>query len=47
MISSKTYVEEDSQGALRIGPLGISLDSVVIAFQQGHSAETIQHSIPL
>ena len=42
MISSKTYVEEDSQGALRVGPLGVSLDSVVIGFQQGHSAETIQ-----
>ena len=42
MISSKSYVAEDSQGVLRVGPLGVSLDSVVIAFQQGHSAETIQ-----
>ena len=42
MISSKRYVEEDSQGALRVGSLGVSLDSVVIAFQQGHSAETIE-----
>ena len=40
MISSKTYVVEDSQGALRVGPLGVSLDSIVIAFQQGQSAET-------
>ncbi len=46
MISSKTYVEEDSQGALRVGSLGVSLDSVVIAFQQGHSAETIQQLYP-
>src|SRR5208283_2176223 len=46
MISSKRYVEEDSQGALRVGSLGISLDSVVIAFQQGHSAETIQQLYP-
>ncbi len=46
MISSKKYVEEDSQGALRVGPLGVSLDSVVIAFQQGHSAETIQQLYP-
>jgi uncharacterized protein (DUF433 family) len=38
----KSYVEEDSQGALRVGSLGVSLDSVVIAFQQGQSAETIQ-----
>ena len=46
MNSSKRYVEEDSQGALRVGSLGISLDSVVIAFQQGHSAETIQQLYP-
>jgi uncharacterized protein (DUF433 family) len=46
MIYSKTYVHEESQGALRIGSLGISLDSVVIAFQQGHSAETIQQLYP-
>jgi uncharacterized protein (DUF433 family) len=35
-------VPEDSQGVLRVGPPGVSPDSVVIAFQQGHSAETIQ-----
>ena len=46
MISSKSYVEQDPQGALRVGPLGISLDSVVIAFQQGHSPETIQQLYP-
>ena len=46
MNSSKRYVEEDSQGALRVGSLGISLDSVVIAFQQGQSAETIQQIYP-
>src|SRR5271165_1580007 len=46
MISSKGYMEEDSQGALRVGSLGVSLDSVVIAFQQGHSAETIQQLYP-
>ena len=46
MIQSKSYVHEDSQGALRVGSLGISLDSVVIAFQQGHSAETIQQLYP-
>ncbi len=32
---------------LRVGALGVSLDSVVIAFQQGHSAETIQRLYPL
>jgi uncharacterized protein (DUF433 family) len=46
MISSKSYVEQDSQGALRAGSLGISLDSVVIAFQQGDSPETIQQLYP-
>ena len=46
MNSSKRYVEPDSQGALRVGSLGVSLDSVVIAFQQGHSAETIQQLYP-
>jgi hypothetical protein len=35
-------VEEDAQGALRVGSLGVSLNSVVIAFEQGHSAETTQ-----
>jgi uncharacterized protein (DUF433 family) len=42
MIPSKIYVRDDDQGALRVGSLGVSLDSVVIAFEQGHSAETIQ-----
>ncbi len=46
MISSKMYVEQDSQGALRVGLPGVSLDSVVIAFQQGHSPETIQQLYP-
>jgi uncharacterized protein (DUF433 family) len=47
MISSKNYVAEDSYGVLRVGSLGVSLDSVVIAFQQGHSAETIQQLYPV
>jgi uncharacterized protein (DUF433 family) len=42
MIYSKSYVRENSDGVLRVGSLDISLDSVVIAFQQGQSAETIQ-----
>ena len=46
MSSSKKYVEADAQGAFRVGPLGVSLDSVVIAFQQGYSAETIQQLYP-
>ncbi len=46
MNSSKRYVEPDSQGVLRVGSLGVSLDSVVIAFQDGHSPETIQQHYP-
>ncbi len=46
MVPSKTYVREDHQRASRVGSLGVSLDSVVIAFQQGHSAETIQQLYP-
>lgn len=46
MVYTKTYVHEDSHGALRVGPHGVSLDSVVIAYQKGHSAETIQQLYP-
>ncbi len=46
MNSLKSYVETDCEGALRVGSLGISLDSVVIAYQQGYSAETIQQLYP-
>jgi uncharacterized protein (DUF433 family) len=46
MNSSKRYVEPDCQGVLRLGSLGVSLDSVVIAFEEGHSPETIQQLYP-
>jgi uncharacterized protein (DUF433 family) len=46
MIPSKTYVKVNDQGAFCIGLPGVSLDSVVIGFQQGHSAETIQQLYP-
>ena len=46
MIASKVYVHEDEQGALRVGSTGVALDSVVHAFQQGHSAETIREQYP-
>lgn len=46
MIQGKTYVRKTEQGALRVGELDVSLDSVVIAYQQGHSAETIQQLYP-
>ncbi len=46
MVSTKTSVERDVQAALPVDLRGISLDSMVIAFEQGHSAETIQQLYP-
>ena len=46
MIQDKTYVRKNEQGAWRVGALDVSLDSVVIAYQQGYSAETIQQLLP-
>lgn len=46
MNQGKTYVRESDQGGLRVGELDVSLDSVVIAYQQGYSAETIQQLYP-
>ncbi len=42
----KPYVREDN-GALRVGEADISLDSVVIAFQDGLSPEAIQLQYPV
>jgi hypothetical protein len=46
MIASKSYVRLDDQDVFRIGATRISLDSVVHAFLQGHSPETIQDQYP-
>jgi uncharacterized protein (DUF433 family) len=46
MIQGKTYVRKNEQGALRVGELDISFDSVVLAYRQGYSAETIQQLYP-
>ena len=46
MIQTKTYVRQNPDGAFRVGDLDVSLDSVVIAFQEGHSPETIQQMYP-
>ncbi|HEX5102668.1 MAG TPA: hypothetical protein VFV87_02585 [Pirellulaceae bacterium] len=46
MIQAKSYVRENGQGGLRIGELDVSLDSVVLAYQQGYSAEMIQQLYP-
>ncbi len=39
VIQVKNYVFEDEHGALRAGQSGVSLDSVVIAYQEGLTAE--------
>lgn len=45
MIQSRTYVHENEHG-LRVGGCDISLDSVVINYQKGLSAESIQQHFP-
>lgn len=47
VVVTRTYVREDDSGAQRVGAADVSLDSVVIAFQDGLSAETIQQQYPV
>ncbi len=42
----KAYIREDEQRVMRVGQTRVMLDSVVAAFQQGHSPETIQQQYP-
>jgi uncharacterized protein (DUF433 family) len=42
----KSYVKIDEYGVMRVGESRVMLDSVVTAFEQGHSAETIQQQYP-
>src|SRR5713101_1095182 len=46
MNEAKSYIRTDDHGAMRVGQTRVSLDSVVIAFQQGHSPETIRQQYP-
>ena len=46
MSESKTYVRSDESGVLRVGNTRVMLDSVVAAFEQGHSPETIRQQYP-
>jgi uncharacterized protein (DUF433 family) len=41
------YVRADAKGVLRVAGTPISLDSVVIAFNQGESAESIRQAYPV
>ena len=43
---AKSYVRQDEHGVLRIGDTRVMLDSVIAAFHQGHSAETIAQQYP-
>jgi len=40
------YVRIDGSGAMRVGKSRVLLDSVVAAFEQGHSPETICQQYP-
>ena len=46
MAITKSYVYPDEHDALRVGATRVMLDSVVVAFDQGHSAETIAQQYP-
>lgn len=41
------YVSEDPNGVLRVGGTRVSLDSIVLAFQQGQSPESIRQHYPI
>lgn len=42
----KSYIHDDDHGAKRVGHTQVMLDSVLAAFHQGHSAETIAQEYP-
>jgi uncharacterized protein (DUF433 family) len=46
MSATMTYVREDEHGVLRVGGTRVMLDSLVAAFRQGHSPETIRQQYP-
>jgi uncharacterized protein (DUF433 family) len=46
MTETNQYVRLDEHGALRVGNTRVMLDSVVAAFEQGHSPETIRQQYP-
>ncbi len=46
MAEAKAYINVDEYGVYRVGQTRVMLDSVVAAFLQGHSAETIRQQYP-
>lgn len=45
--ATKSYVRLDEGGTLRVGDSRVSLDSVVIEFLKGESAESIRRNFPV
>ena len=46
MADSDTYVRTDEHGVMRVGNTRVSLDSVVIPFQNGDAPESIRSQYP-
>jgi uncharacterized protein (DUF433 family) len=46
MEKAENYVHWDEHNVMRVGRTRVMLDSVVVAFQQGHSPETVQQQYP-
>lgn len=46
MTDSRVYVRKDEHGVLRVGDTRVAFDSVVAAFDQGHSPEMIRQQYP-
>ena len=46
MPDQNDYVNVDEQGVMRVGKPRVMLDSVIAAFRQGHSPETIRAQYP-
>jgi uncharacterized protein (DUF433 family) len=44
--AAEAYVRTDEHGVLRVGRSRVMLDSVVAAFEAGHSPETIREQYP-
>ena len=46
MATANDYVRTDEHGVMRVGDSRVMLESVVAAFEQGHSPETIRSQYP-
>jgi len=46
MSQDNGYVRTDANGVMRIGKAGVPLESVVIAYHEGHTPESIRSQYP-